>query len=60
MQPLHGAVKLRCLLTIVTKTGIITIIQNGFLEESDVNFFKKYVNDFEVIYAVLKVLISHF
>ena len=60
MQPLHGAVKLRYLLTIVTKTGIITIILSGFLEESDVNFFKKYVNDFEVIYAVLKVLILHF
>ena len=60
MQPLHGAVKLRCLLTFVTKTGIITIIQNGFLEELDVNFFKKYVNDIELIYAVLKVLISHF
>jgi hypothetical protein len=35
MQPSYGAVKLRCLLVITTKPGIIKIILNGVLEGSN-------------------------
>jgi len=59
MQPLHGAVKLRFLLAFVNITGINTIILNGFLEGSNVKFFLKYFNCFEVINAILKVLKLH-
>jgi hypothetical protein len=47
MQPQYGAVKLQCLLAIVTKPGIIKIIANGILEGSNGELLMDliYVND---------------